>query len=92
VSASAGGTPTSTVTFTVYGPGDANCTWKPVYAPAAVDLDAHGAAATSNSTFSVAANSGGTCRWLVVYSGDDSHTGFTKPCGAEPFNATITAG
>jgi hypothetical protein len=88
ISASAGGTPTGSVTFSLYAPGDTTCSGTAVYSET-VPLSG-GDASTSNTTFSVAAATSGVYRWLVTYAGDGTHTGTTSACGTEQFTATIT--
>jgi hypothetical protein len=88
ISASAGGTPTGSVTFKLFAPGDTTCSGPAVYTET-VALSG-GSANTSNSTFSVTAGSSGTYRWEVTYSGDATHNGSTSACGTEQFTATIT--
>jgi hypothetical protein len=88
VSASAGGTPTGSVTFSLYAPGDTTCSGSAVYSET-VNLSG-GTATTSNTTFSVVAGTSGIYRWVVTYSGDGTHEGSTSACGTEQFTATIT--
>jgi hypothetical protein len=88
VSAGAGGTPTGSVTFSLYAPLDTTCTGSTVYTET-VTLSG-GTASTTNTTFSVVAGTSGTYRWVVTYSGDATHNGSTSACGTEQFTATIT--
>jgi hypothetical protein len=88
LSASAGGTPTGTVDFALYGPNDANCSGTPVYTENNVMLD-NGTANTDNTNFSVNAAGSGNYKWKVTYSGDAKHDGATSACGKEAFTATI---
>ncbi len=88
VSASAGGTPTGSVTFELFAPGDVACSGPAVFSQT-VPLSG-GSASTSNGTFSVAAGTPGTYRWVVSYSGDGTHDGSTSACGIEQFTATVT--
>ncbi|MFD5794025.1 hypothetical protein ACFWIO_10895 [Streptomyces diastatochromogenes] len=89
VTATAGGQPTGTVTFKLYGPGDTMCQAMPVYNSGPVSLSG-GQAGTSNDTFSVDAASSGDYRWEVTYSGDGSHNGATSTCGTERATITVT--
>jgi len=88
ISATAGGTPTGSVTFELFAPGDTDCTGSSVFSQT-VPLSG-GSASTSNSTFSVTAGTSGTYRWVVTYPGDATHLGSTSACGTEQFTATIT--
>jgi hypothetical protein len=90
ISASAGGTPTGSVSFKLFGPDNATCDPNgaaPVYTET-VSL-ANGSASTSNSTFSVSSASASTYRWVVEYSGDATHEAVTSACGTEQFTLTI---
>jgi hypothetical protein len=90
ISASAGGTPTGSVTFSLFGPNDSTCSGSAVFTQT-VSLSS-GSAATSNSTFSVSSANADTYNWLVVYSGDATHDGATSACGTEHFTLTIANG
>ena len=88
ISATAGGTPTGSVTFKLFPPGDTTCSGSAVYTET-VTL-AGGSASTTNSTFSVSSAAvASTYRWLVTYSGDAKHEGTTSACGTEAFTLTI---
>jgi hypothetical protein len=91
IGASAGGTPTGTVTFKLFGPDNATCAAGGAAAKytEAVALSG-GTASTSNSSFTVNAAASGLYKWLVVYGGDTTHDGVTSTCGTEQFTATIT--
>ena len=93
LSASAGGTPTGTVDFALYGPNDTNCSGTPVYTEENVDLTNATAntstANTDNTSFSVNQAGSGNYKWVVEYSGDAKHDGATSACGKEAFTATI---
>jgi hypothetical protein len=90
ISALAGGTPTGSVTFSLYGPDDLLCSGLAVFSQT-VALSG-GSAETSNTLFSVIAGTSGTYRWVVSYPGDDTHLASTSACGTEQFTATITNG
>ncbi|MFI5527207.1 hypothetical protein ACIA8O_01500 [Kitasatospora sp. NPDC051853] len=87
---SASGTPTGSVTFSLYGPNDTDCSKAAVYSQT-VTLT-NGSATTTNSTFGVATANGDVYRWKVVYGGDSSHNGSTSACGTESFTLTIANG
>ncbi|MDX6411324.1 MAG: hypothetical protein QOE91_840, partial [Gaiellaceae bacterium] len=90
VSATEGGPPTGSVTFSLFGPNDSSCSGTAVFTQT-VSLSG-GSAATSNTTFSVSAAAADTYNWLVVYSGDATHDGATSSCGTEHFTLTIANG
>ncbi len=90
ISATKGGTPTGSVTFSLFGPNDSSCSGTAVFTQT-VSLSG-GSAATSNSTFSVSAAAASTYNWLVVYGGDGTHDGVTSACGTEQFTLTIANG
>ncbi|MFI8104241.1 hypothetical protein [Streptomyces sp. NPDC086023] len=83
VSASAGGTPTGTVTFRLFGPGDLTCSAPvPAYEEENVPL-VNGQAATNNTTFSIDTANDGDYAWRVIYSGDANHEPAASPCATE---------
>jgi hypothetical protein len=86
VSASAGGTPTGSVSFSLYGPSDTTCSGVAVYSETNVPLTG-GAAGTTNTTFSVIASTSGTYRWVVSYGGDATHDPSSSACTE---NVTVT--
>jgi hypothetical protein len=88
LSASAGGTPTGSVTFQLFPPADTACSGTAAYSET-VPLTS-GSASTSNTTFSVSSANASTYRWLVTYPGDATHDGTTSACGTEHFVLTIT--
>ena len=91
LSATAGGTPTGTVIFKLYGPDNPTCSASgeaPVYTESDVTLT-NGTANTDNTTFSVDQAKSGNYKWFVTYSGDDDHEDATSECGKEAFTATI---
>lgn len=88
ISATAGGTPTGTVTFSLFD--NATCSGSPVFTQAR-SLSG-GTATTDNTTFTISSASAATYKWLVVYGGDANHTGATSACGTENFVLTINNG
>jgi hypothetical protein len=88
ISATAGGTATGTVTFSLFD--NATCTGSPVFTQ---DRTLSGGTATTdNTTFTISTANAATYKWLVVYSGDANHTGITSTCGTENFVLTINNG
>jgi hypothetical protein len=71
-----GFTPTGTVTFQLFGPGDTACA-----TPIATRTGtlSGGTAASGN----VAAGGVGTYRWVATYNGDGNNNAVVSPCGAE---------
>ena len=88
LSATAGGTPTGTVGFALYGPNDADCSGTAVYTEDNVGLTS-GTANTDNTSFSVVQASSGNYKWIVHYDGDAKHEEATSACGKGAFTATI---
>jgi hypothetical protein len=91
ISATAGGTPTGSVTFALFAPGDTTCSGTAVYTET-VTLNGSGNASTSNDSFSVKTAQADTYRWVVVYGGDANHRPVTSACGTEQFTLTIANG
>jgi hypothetical protein len=79
---SGGASPTGTVTFSLYGPGDSTCSGTNLVAGltgfAGVPLS--GASAVSAG---YATTQPGTYNWVASYSGDVSNPAVTSACGAE---------
>jgi hypothetical protein len=78
---------TGSLTFELFGPGDAICAGTPEFTQT-IDVHGNGNYPTTNST--VMASTPGTWRWKVAYSGDAANVGTTSACGVEHF--TITNG
>ena len=72
-----GSNPTGTITFTAYGPNDADCAHAPAYTSSALTVD--GNRNFSNSPDFIPATAG-TYRWRVTYSGDVNNAAVTSPC------------
>ncbi|GAB3059501.1 hypothetical protein GCM10027053_21730 [Intrasporangium mesophilum] len=95
VTASAGGDPTGTVTFKLFGPNNATCDpggAAAVYTESGVPLNAASSAVTNNNSFSILSANASKYRWLVSYSGDATHLGITGVCGDENFTLSIDNG
>jgi hypothetical protein len=93
ISATAGGTPTGSVTFKLFGPNNPTC--DPSGAAAVFEQTrtlVSGSASTDNQSFVISSASASQYKWLVVYGGDTNHTGITSPCGTENFTVTIVNG
>ncbi len=71
-----GASPTGTVDFTLYGPGDPNC-MTPL-----TTLTGTLVAGTAGSG-DVTATTAGEYNWVAVYSGDGANAPATSPCGSE---------
>ena len=76
---SGGHTPTGTVTFDLFAPGDTNCTGTPVFTSPDRPLTAGNATAGPFPTVVV-----GTYEWVATYNGDANNNTVTSVCGDEP--------
>jgi hypothetical protein len=79
-----GASPTGTVTFTLYGPNDADCSGTPAFASAPIAL-ASGTASSGNFTPTAT----GTYRWKAAYSGDGSNNPVTGTCDDPAEDVTV---
>ena len=77
---SSGVIPTGTVTFNLFGPGDANCTATPVFT-STVSLATRQIVVTSGSFTTAAA---GTYHWVATYNGDANNAAVSSVCADEP--------
>jgi hypothetical protein len=73
---SGGASPSGTVTFKLFGPGDTTC-----LAPIAT-LTATLSGSNASSA-PVTVNTAGTYRWVATYNGDANNRPATSPCGSE---------
>lgn len=71
-----GASPTGSVAFTLFGPGDTTCS-TPI-ATQTVPLNGNTA-----SSGSVTVGAAGTYNWMATYSGDANNNPTTSPCGSE---------
>ncbi|MEU7825848.1 hypothetical protein [Catellatospora sp. NPDC049133] len=80
---SGGDDPTGTITFNLYGPGDATCSRTPVFT-SVVDVTTGNGDYTSGE---FRPRVPGTYQWVAEYSGDENNTGVVTDCGdpAEQF-------
>ena len=78
--ANAGGT----VTFSLFSPGDANCSGTPALTQT-LNVNGNGTYKTTNSAF--IASDTGEWRWQVIYSGDANNNGTTLACGFDVYEA-----
>ena len=74
---SSGQSPTGTITFTLYGPGDADCSGAPAFSDTAT-VTANGAYASAGFVPPTV----GTYNWTADYSGDLVNAPATSPCAA----------
>ncbi|MCA1684144.1 MAG: Ig-like domain repeat protein, partial [Actinobacteria bacterium] len=79
--------PTGTVTFTAFGPDDANCNGAPAFTSGPQGLSGPLPTATSGDFTPSAA---GTYNWVAVYSGDFTFPSVTSPCGAPDETSVVT--
>ena len=82
-------TPSGTVVFTLFGPGDPTCAGAPVFTSAPITI-AGGPPRTANSGNFVP-TAAGTYNWVAVYSGDAAYNPVTSPCGAPNEASVVTA-
>lgn len=71
-----GAAPTGSVTFTLFGPGDATCS---------TPIATRTVALTGNTASSgpVPVGAAGTYNWMATYTGDTHNSSATSPCGSE---------
>ncbi len=74
---SGGLSPTGSVTFRLFGPGDPTCTGTPV------STTIRTLAGRSASSGNVTAGAAGTYNWVATYGGDANNAAVTSPCGSE---------
>ncbi|MEP7183299.1 MAG: hypothetical protein ABI886_14030, partial [Betaproteobacteria bacterium] len=84
---SGGGGLTGTITFTLYGPGDATCASAPAFTSNAIAVSGPGPYTSAPGFTTVAA---GTFRWIAAYSGDANNAAVSGACGAANESVTIT--
>jgi hypothetical protein len=85
------GTPTGSITFNLYGPGDATCAGAPAYTQT-VTVNGNGTYSTTNTGATpFHATTAGTWRWASSYTGDASNFGATSACGVEQFTIVNSA-
>ncbi len=76
---------TRTITFNLYGPGDATCSATPVFT-STVAVTTSGPYTSGGFTPTLA----GTYRWIASYSGDDNNEAKTGACNDANESATIS--
>lgn len=81
-----GAAPTGTITFRLYGPGDAACAQAPVFTST---VGVAGNAAYQSAGFEPA--SAGTHRWVASYDGDAGNSAVQSACGASGTLAGVAA-
>ena len=85
---SAGLNPTGSITFRLYGPGDATCSGTPVFTSNAIAVAGNG---TYTSAPAFTATAAGVHRWVASYSGDAANAPIAGACGDANESVTITA-
>ncbi|MFN2505694.1 MAG: beta strand repeat-containing protein [Acidimicrobiales bacterium] len=73
-------TPTGTVTYTLFGPGNPTCTGAPIFTSANRPLGGGPPPTSTSAQFTP--TTAGTYNWVAVYSGDANYPSVTSPCGA----------
>lgn len=99
LTATAGGVPSGTVTFKLYGPDNSTCSTAAGAGAPVVNQTktltvgtTTATAATDQTTFDVSTATASQYKWQITYSGDSTHNGITGACGNESFTATIANG
>ncbi len=77
--------PSGKVTFTLYGPGDSDCSMAAIFTSTKT-LDSSGQATSDNYRPTVT----GTYRWIVTYTGDDNNNPAATVCGDPSQTVTVT--
>ena len=85
---SGGATPTGTITFTLYGPDDLNCTGAVIFT-SAVTVNGNG---SYSSTPAFTPTTAGTYRWIANYSGDANNAATANACNAANENVVVKRG
>jgi len=85
---SVGASPTGTITFNLYGPGDATCTGTPAFTSTKTVSSGNGA--YTSVPFTTAAV--GTYNWTASYNGDANNRTVTTACGDPNETVVVTAG
>ena len=83
---SGGFNPTGSITFSLYGPDNANCSGQSVFTNT-VDVDANGSYTTSQTFTPIAT---GIYRWIASYSGDDNNSAVAGACNDEKESASVS--
>jgi len=83
----AGGTPTGTITFTLFGPNNAGCSGSPIFTST---VPVNGSTTYNSASFKPVTP--GTYNWIASYSGDGNTDSFTGVCGAANESVTVTKG
>ena len=85
------GTPTGSVVFNLYAPGDPTCAGTPAFTQT-VTTAVNGTYSTTNTgPTAFHATTAGTWRWASSYSGDASNDPATSACGVEQFTIVNSA-
>jgi hypothetical protein len=81
--------PTGTVDFTVFGPGDANCSAAPVFSSTGNAVSTTGGVTTATSA-NFTPTAAGDYHVVAHYSGDANYTALTSACGAANETETVS--
>ncbi len=80
---------TGTVTFTLYAPGDTDCTGTVVATRANRPLNVVAGTGTADSGTGITAAGPGTYRWRAVFNGDVNNNTISGPCNAPGENTIV---
>jgi hypothetical protein len=83
---SGGNSPTGTITFTLFGPDNANCSGSPIFTSVRT-VSGNGSVTSASFTPTAA----GTYRWRAEYSGDSNNAAVTGACNAANELVTVTS-
>jgi hypothetical protein len=81
-----GGNPTGTITFKLFGPGNATCSGAPIFT-SVVGVNGDGGYVSQSFTPAAA----GTYNWIASYSGDGNNPAATGACGDPNETTTVAA-
>ena len=82
---SGGSNPTGTITFNLYGPGDATCSAAPLFT-STIPVSGNGNYTSASFTTTAA----GTYQWIASYSGDGNNSAVSGACGDPNESVAVT--
>ncbi|MDQ6776883.1 MAG: hypothetical protein M3071_11870 [Actinomycetota bacterium] len=83
---SGGVSPTGTITFTLFGPGNAMCTGTPIFTSTKAVSSGNGNYASDPFT----ATAAGSFNWIAAYSGDANNAAVSTACGDANESVAVT--
>ena len=82
-----GSAPTGTITFNLYGPGDATCSFAPIFSAGSEPVTGNG----EYTSFAYTPYEAGTYHWVAEYSGDGLNSPVTGSCGDSNESVVVRA-